>query len=181
MPPVPKRERMQTRCEARVARDGIRTLLSRPGENLSIARRRPQSSQQKGLSPDQIGPAIRVRAARMPRKAPSIMTKRCYRSSESESSKMKLRPVSAGLNQVSEECLPWMRPGDIILLGDAASLRAMIETAFFAVLACPWCGMPGLITSAQYSGSESIICRSDFCSCRFRIEKESRFEFLLAS
>jgi len=94
---------------------------------------------------------------------------------------MKLGPVPVGLNQVAEECLPWMRPGDIILLGDAATLRAMIETAFFAVLACPWCGMPGLITSAQFSGSEPVMCGSDSCSCRFRIEKGSRFEFLPAS
>ena len=94
---------------------------------------------------------------------------------------MKLGRIPSGPNHVAEECLLSMKPGDVILLDDAFTLRPMIEAAFFAVLACPWCGMAGLITARQYSGVETVMCGSDFCSCRFRIEKESRFKFLPAS
>lgn len=97
------------------------------------------------------------------------------------SSKMKLGLVPGGPNLVVEDRLLSMKPGDVILLEDALTLRPMIDEAFFAILGCPWCGMAGLITARQYSGTETVMCGSDFCSCRFRIEKESRFEFLPAS
>lgn len=97
------------------------------------------------------------------------------------SSKMKLNLVSASLNLVGEEHLTSMRPGDIIMIDSLSTLRSMIESDFCAVLACPWCGMPGLITPSQYGGMEPIMCGSISCSCRYRIVRNSEFEFLPAS
>jgi hypothetical protein len=71
-----------------------------------------------------------------------------------------------------------MDAGDIILLSEADSLRAAIEKVFFAVLACPACGTLGCITAAQYFGAAPIICGSDQCSCRFRIDGKNHFVYL---
>jgi hypothetical protein len=97
------------------------------------------------------------------------------------SSKMKLKLVPASLNVVGEEHLTSMCPGDIIMIDPLSALRSMIESDFCAVLACPWCGMPGLITPSQYGGTEPIMCGSDSCSCRFRIKDNCNFECLPAS
>jgi hypothetical protein len=71
-----------------------------------------------------------------------------------------------------------MDPADIILLEEADSLRAAVESVFFAVLACPACGTLGLITLSQYLGTDPVICRSNRCSCRFRIDNKSRLIYL---
>ena len=44
-----------------------------------------------------------------------------------------------------------MAPGDIVFLDE--SIAESFAPNFVAVLACPVCGAPGLITSAQYSGA----------------------------
>ena len=67
-----------------------------------------------------------------------------------------------------------MAPGDIIFLDDFAYLRESFAPNFVAVLACPLCGSPGLITSAQYSGGGPIICTSRTCSGLFRIVDETQ-------
>lgn len=92
--------------------------------------------------------------------------------------KMELKPHPSILNSVGEDSLQLMNPGDIILLDESASLRPLVEEAFFAVLSCPWCGTPGLVTLPQYSGIEPVTCGSDSCSCRFRIIERSRLEYL---
>ena len=67
-----------------------------------------------------------------------------------------------------------MAPGDIVFLDDFAYLRESFAGNFIAVLACPLCGAPGLITSAQYSGGAPIVCTSKLCSGLFRIIDEAQ-------
>lgn len=88
------------------------------------------------------------------------------------------RREATSLHHVDERSLRTMDPGDVILLSEAESLRAAIEKVFYAVLACPACGTLGCITAAQYSGTTPIICGSDHCSCRFRIEGKNHFTYL---
>jgi len=94
---------------------------------------------------------------------------------------MKLKIAPATLNRVGEEQFSSMRPGDVILIDPGSNLRGLIESAFFAVLACPWCGMPALITYCQFVGEEPVMCGADSCSCRFRIKDNGKFQFLPAS
>ena len=93
-------------------------------------------------------------------------------------SKMELKPYPPILNNVGEDSLQAMNPGDIILLDESASLRPLVEQTFFAVLSCPCCGTSGLITVPQFCGVEPVTCGSDSCSCRFRIVEKSRLEYL---
>ena len=88
------------------------------------------------------------------------------------------RPQPVSLRYVDELSLGAMLPGDIILVTESASLKRALESMFFALLACPACGTVGLITSAQYSGNSPMMCASDRCSCRFRIDSRSRLTFL---
>jgi hypothetical protein len=67
-----------------------------------------------------------------------------------------------------------MAPGDIVFLDDFSSLREAFAPNFVAVLACPLCGSPGLITSVQYSGGAPIVCTSKVCSGLFRIVDEAQ-------
>jgi hypothetical protein len=67
-----------------------------------------------------------------------------------------------------------MAPGDIVFLDDFAYLREAFAPNFVAVLACPLCGSPGLITSVQYAGGAPIVCTSKICSGLFRIVDEAQ-------
>jgi hypothetical protein len=69
----------------------------------------------------------------------------------------------------NQSSLSDMVPGDIVFLDDFACLQGSFAAHSVAVLACPWCGTPGLITSLQYSGLVPIICTSKVCSGLFRI------------
>lgn len=82
------------------------------------------------------------------------------------------------LHHVDEHTLRSMDAGDIILLSEAETLRTAMEKVFYAVLACPACGTLGCITAAQYLGTAPILCASDHCSCRFRIDGKSHFVYL---
>lgn len=74
-----------------------------------------------------------------------------------------------------------MSPGDILLLGLTASLRELVDPAFFAILACPFCGKLDLITQSQYSGTGSVICGNEACACHFRIEQQYGLIYLPAN
>ena len=87
-------------------------------------------------------------------------------------------PPPASLHHVFDDSPNDLNPGDIIILDHSQSLRAQVESDFFAVLACPGCGVLDLLTPAQYFGVVSVICGSDSCSCSFRIEGESRIVYL---
>ena len=65
-----------------------------------------------------------------------------------------------------------MAPGDILFLDEFAYLRESFAPNFVAVLACPRCGSPGLLTAVQYSGGAPIVCSSKVCSGLFRILNE---------
>ena len=87
-------------------------------------------------------------------------------------------PPPASLHHVFDDSPNDLTPGDIIILDNSQTLRAQVESDFFAVLACPGCGVLDLLTPAQYFGVASVICGSDSCSCSFRIESESRIVYL---
>ena len=78
------------------------------------------------------------------------------------------------LHMSSRSSLSDMAPGDIVFLDDFSSLREAFAPNFVAVLACPLCGSPGLITSVQYSGGAPIVCTSKVCSGLFRIVDEAQ-------
>ena len=84
------------------------------------------------------------------------------------------RQLPADLHLSGHSSLTDMAPGDIILLDEFAYLRESFSPNFVAVLACPLCGSPGLITSTQFSGGGPIVCTSKFCSGLFRIVDESQ-------
>jgi hypothetical protein len=75
------------------------------------------------------------------------------------------------LNGVDEDQLGQMAPGDFIVLDHSPGLRRHVASIFYAIVACPACGMPGLITAQQYFGVVPVICPSDRCSCQFRIHE----------
>ena len=85
------------------------------------------------------------------------------------------------LHHVFEDSVSDLSPGDIILLDESKCLRSQVESDFFAVLACPQCGTLDLITPLQYFGGVAVICGSNLCSCRFRIDDESRVVYLPAN
>ena len=82
------------------------------------------------------------------------------------------------LHHVNEDHLDSLEPGDAILLDHAPTLRGQAPLAFHAVIACPSCGVSGLITRQQYFGAVPVICRSDSCACRFRIQEQSAIIYL---
>lgn len=89
------------------------------------------------------------------------------------SSAQAVRPPT-DLHLSSRSTLTDMAPGDIVFLDDFAYLRESFAPNFVAVLACPLCGSPSLITSGQYSGGAPIVCTSKVCSGLFRIVDEAQ-------
>ncbi|MGH9396445.1 MAG: hypothetical protein ACRD18_06290 [Terriglobia bacterium] len=88
---------------------------------------------------------------------------------------------AAMLHYVFEESMEMMARGDIILLDGTESLRELVDTAFFAILACPFCGKLDLVTQSQYSGTETVICGYDNCACHFRINGRQEIDYLPAN
>jgi hypothetical protein len=82
--------------------------------------------------------------------------------------------VPKDLHLSSRASLADMAPSDIVFLDDFAYLREAFAPNFVAVLACPLCGSPGLITSVQYSGGAPIVCTSKVCPGLFRIVDETQ-------
>jgi hypothetical protein len=78
------------------------------------------------------------------------------------------------LHLSSRSSLADMAPGEIVFLDDFAYLREAFAPHYVAVLACPMCGSPGLITSVQYSGGAPIMCTSKICPGLFRIVDEAQ-------
>jgi len=71
-----------------------------------------------------------------------------------------------------------LAPGDMLFLDDFAHLREFFVPNFIALIACPVCGTPGLITTSQYYGSVPVVCESNSCSGLFRIVEESQIVYL---
>lgn len=72
------------------------------------------------------------------------------------------------LNVLSEWIPEQMSPGTIFVLENAGEVGEP-EDPYFAVLACPSCGVLGLITRRQIAGLIPVICGSDQCSAQFHI------------
>ncbi|MFZ0962755.1 MAG: hypothetical protein WAO35_17945 [Terriglobia bacterium] len=89
-------------------------------------------------------------------------------------SSIQAEQIPTDLHLSSRSTFTDMAPGDIVLLDDFAYLRESFAPNFVAVLACPLCGSPGLITSGQYSGGAPIVCTSKVCSGLFRIVDEAQ-------
>jgi hypothetical protein len=71
-----------------------------------------------------------------------------------------------------------MNPGDVLLLNDTTLWPPTHESIFFAVLACPVCGVPSLITSAQYFGTAPVMCGVRECKALFRVVDEHHLIYL---
>ncbi len=84
----------------------------------------------------------------------------------------------ASLRFVTESSLPALAPGDVLLLDDALAARQSIEPVFFAVLSCPLCGTPRLITAAEFFGGAPVLCAAEDCSALYRIVEQNHFEYL---
>ena len=61
-----------------------------------------------------------------------------------------------------------MTPGTIFTLENAGEMGGK-EDPYWAVLACPECGLLGLVTRKQVGGLIPINCASDECSAEFFI------------
>ncbi len=72
------------------------------------------------------------------------------------------------LNVLSEWIPEQMGPGTLFVLENAGEVGEP-EDPYFAVLACPSCGVLGLITRRQIAGLIPVICGSDQCSAQFFI------------
>ena len=79
--------------------------------------------------------------------------------------------MSSELQKLDQWIPEQMEPGTLFLLENAGSLGDA-RNPYWAVLACPGCGMLGLITRAQYVGLESLICGSDECSLEYYLRGE---------
>jgi hypothetical protein len=67
-----------------------------------------------------------------------------------------------------------MHPGALFMLENAGNMGDA-EDPYWAVLACPSCGVLGLVTRRQVAGLLPVICGSDNCSAQFFL-RESRIE-----
>lgn len=72
------------------------------------------------------------------------------------------------VNVLSEWIPEQMSPGTLFVLENAGEVGEP-EDPYFAVLACPSCGVLGLITRRQIAGLIPVICGSDQCSAQFFI------------
>src|SRR4030088_3582897 len=63
-----------------------------------------------------------------------------------------------------------MQPGTVFVLENAGEVGEK-EDPYWAVLACPSCGMLGLITRKQINGLLPVICGSEQCSAQFFIRE----------
>jgi hypothetical protein len=98
-------------------------------------------------------------------------------------------PHSSGTPSTSSaevvEVFTWdpraMMPGFLFLLRNRLELRKENGShSFWAILACPQCGIVGLITELQYLGQDSVVCGSTGCSAHFFINDRTHFEYLPA-
>ena len=74
----------------------------------------------------------------------------------------------AELDILNEWIPEQMQPGTVFVLENAGQVGEK-EDPYWAVLACPSCGMLGLITRRQINGLIPVICGSENCSAQFFI------------
>jgi hypothetical protein len=76
----------------------------------------------------------------------------------------------AELDVLNEWIPEQMQPGTVFVLENAGEVGEK-EDPYWAVLACPSCGMLGLITRRQINGLVPVICGSEQCSAQFFIRE----------
>ena len=64
-----------------------------------------------------------------------------------------------------------MGPGTIFVLENAGDMGDTNDP-YWAVLACPACGVLGLVTRKQVVGLLPILCGSDNCSAQYHLRDE---------
>lgn len=74
----------------------------------------------------------------------------------------------AELSILNEWIPEQMEPGTIFVLENAGE-AGDAQDPYWAVLACPSCGVLGLVTRKQVSGLLPVICGSTECSAQFYI------------
>jgi hypothetical protein len=79
--------------------------------------------------------------------------------------------MSSELETLEQWIPEQMEPGTLFVLENAGSLGSA-QNPFWAVLACPCCGTLGLITRAQFTGIEAMICGSDNCSAEYYLRED---------
>jgi hypothetical protein len=94
-----------------------------------------------------------------------------------------VKPLDPSVHQTTPlvEMAEWvpekMAPGSVFLLARRFPVRRG-RNRFVALLACPQCGTPGLITEAQYAGRAPVMCPSELCCCAYRIENRTHIAYL---
>jgi hypothetical protein len=96
---------------------------------------------------------------------------------QTQESENRITPPPDELHRVPESSLSAMLPGDILLLEDAQITGQGLAGIFYAVLACPFCGTPGLITPSQYFGAAPVMCGAKNCCGFFRVVGEHRLVY----
>src|ERR1700738_4433186 len=76
----------------------------------------------------------------------------------------------AELDILNEWIPDQMQPGTVFVLENAGEVGEK-EDPYWAMLACPSCGMLGLITRRQINGLVPVICGSEQCSAQFFIRE----------
>lgn len=163
----------------------------------SLRRRRPDGSDEwvgpkllrmfhfgKGWHPCPTQTALFSKAMKIRKKRPAAKLRQRSRRRGTPSPKREAarpRRLPALLHHVEKSSLSDLAPGDIWLIEEAATPSPSTQGAapvFFAVLGCPLCGAPTLITLAQYFGVSPVMCRSQVCAALFRIADQNRFVYL---
>ncbi len=72
------------------------------------------------------------------------------------------------LTLLSEWIPEQMQPGTVFVLENAGQVGDSADP-YWAVLACPACGMLGLVTRKQMAGLLSVMCGSKTCAAQFFI------------
>jgi hypothetical protein len=81
------------------------------------------------------------------------------------------QPLVKQLVEELTEGVPKMDPGTIFHLENPGRLGEP-KNPFVAVLTCPRCGTPGLITQRQLYHGDMMICGGDICSAEFHRDGE---------
>lgn len=86
-------------------------------------------------------------------------------------------PLPGFIHQVEALRVGDLKPAGLVLL-DETRHRQPPASMFCAVLACPRCGIPTLITTAQYHGVVPITCGADDCPCQVKIDEHGSLIYL---
>ena len=152
------------------------TGMATPSQAMKMPRN-SRATQGKKRAADRRTPPTQRAAARRQAEASPIQSGSASRRGD------RARARRAGppdlLHHLEEPSLSALAPGDVWLIEEEGSASAGDDGhVFFAVLGCPLCGAPTLITLAQYFGVSPVMCGSKVCAALFRIADQNRFVYL---